>query len=87
MTVALLLHRADGITWSILVSGDTPKESDDLRDMFDELIAKAPLDSINQLVGVVTQLLLTQRYRIEVLITLGFGVTGFFALDPERRCN
>ena len=38
---AMVLHRNDGITWSILVAGDTPKESDDLRDMFNDVIAKA----------------------------------------------
>ena len=38
---AMVLHRSDGMTWSVLVSGDTPKESDDLRDMFDDVIAKA----------------------------------------------
>src|SRR4030095_6997970 len=31
--------------------------------------------------------LLTQSYRIEILSTLGFGVTSFFALDPERSGN
>ena len=38
---AMVLHRNDGITWSILVAGDTPPESDDLRDMFNDVIAKA----------------------------------------------
>jgi len=38
---AMVLHRTDGMTWSILVSGDAPKESDDLRDIFDDVITKA----------------------------------------------
>ncbi len=38
---AMVLHRSDGMTWSILVAGDTPKESDDLRDMFNDVIARA----------------------------------------------
>jgi D-alanyl-D-alanine carboxypeptidase len=38
---AMVLHRNDGMTWSILVAGDTPKETDDLRGMFDDVITKA----------------------------------------------
>ncbi|MET0324355.1 MAG: serine hydrolase domain-containing protein [Ilumatobacteraceae bacterium] len=38
---AMVLHRPDGITWSILVSGDTPKDSDELKAMFDDVIARA----------------------------------------------
>ena len=38
---AMVLHRNDGITWSILVAGDTPKETDDLRAMFDDVIGRA----------------------------------------------
>ena len=37
---AMVLHRNDGITWSILVAGDTPKDTDDLRGMFDDVIAR-----------------------------------------------
>ena len=38
---AMVLHRPDGVTWSILVAGDAPKDSDDLRGMFDDALAKA----------------------------------------------
>ena len=38
---AMVLHRPDGITWSILVSGDTPKDSDELKAMFDDVITRA----------------------------------------------
>ena len=38
---AMVLHRPDGMTWSILVSGDYPKETDDLRPIFDDVITKA----------------------------------------------
>ena len=38
---AMVLHRNDGMTWSILVAGDVPKESDDLRDIFNDVITRA----------------------------------------------
>jgi len=38
---AMVLHRPDGLTWSILVSGDAPQESDDLRDIFNELLGSS----------------------------------------------
>lgn len=40
-THAMVLHRPDGMTWSILVSGDYPKETDDLRGIFDGVITNA----------------------------------------------
>lgn len=38
---AMVLHRADGVTWSILVSGAVPQESDDLRAIFDDVVGRA----------------------------------------------
>jgi D-alanyl-D-alanine carboxypeptidase len=38
---AMVLHRPDGMTWSILVSGAAPGDSDDLRAIFDDVAAKA----------------------------------------------
>lgn len=35
----VVLDRADGITWSILVSGEFPRETDDLIPMFDQVLA------------------------------------------------
>jgi len=38
---AMVLRRADGVTWSVLVSGETPYDTERLRQIFDESIAAA----------------------------------------------
>ena len=40
-THAMVLARPDGVTWSVLVSGEYPWETDDLRSIFDETMAAA----------------------------------------------
>jgi D-alanyl-D-alanine carboxypeptidase len=40
-THAMVLARPDGVTWSVLVSGEYPWETDDLRPIFDETMAAA----------------------------------------------
>ena len=40
-THAMVLDRPDGITWSVLVNGEDPWESEHLRQIFDEAIAAA----------------------------------------------
>jgi D-alanyl-D-alanine carboxypeptidase len=35
---AIVLHRPDGITWSILVSGNEPRETDDLEGIMNEVL-------------------------------------------------
>jgi D-alanyl-D-alanine carboxypeptidase len=40
-THAMVLARPDGVTWSVLVSGEYPWETDDLRSIFDETMASA----------------------------------------------
>ncbi len=40
-THAMGLRRPDGITWSVLVNGEVPWESENLRQIFDEAIAAA----------------------------------------------
>ncbi|CAN5719915.1 MAG: serine hydrolase domain-containing protein [Ilumatobacteraceae bacterium] len=35
---AMVLHRPDGVTWSVLVSGEAPWNTDDLRRIFDEAV-------------------------------------------------
>ena len=40
-THAMVLARPDGVTWSLLVSGNYPWETDDLRRIFDETVAAA----------------------------------------------
>jgi D-alanyl-D-alanine carboxypeptidase len=42
-THAMALARPDGVTWSVLVSGNYPWETDDLRRIFDETVAAAGL--------------------------------------------
>jgi D-alanyl-D-alanine carboxypeptidase len=42
-THAMALARPDGVTWSVLVSGNYPWETDDLRRIFDETVASAGL--------------------------------------------
>ena len=37
----MVLARPDGVTWSVLVSGEYPWETDDLRPIFDETTAAA----------------------------------------------
>ena len=37
-THAMVLRRPDGVTWSVLVSGETPWNTDNLRRIFDEAI-------------------------------------------------
>ncbi len=36
---AMALRRPDGVTWSVLVSGEAPWETEDLRRIFDEAVA------------------------------------------------
>jgi D-alanyl-D-alanine carboxypeptidase len=38
---AMVLARPDGVTWSVLVSGEYPWETDDLRRIFDDAVATA----------------------------------------------
>jgi D-alanyl-D-alanine carboxypeptidase len=40
-THAMVLDRPDGVTWSVLVSGEYPWESDDLRGIVDRSLADA----------------------------------------------
>jgi D-alanyl-D-alanine carboxypeptidase len=40
-THAMVLARPDGVTWSVLVSGEYPWETDDLRSIFDDTMAAA----------------------------------------------
>jgi D-alanyl-D-alanine carboxypeptidase len=40
-THAMLVHRPDGVTWCILVSGDRPDSTESLRELFDGAIASA----------------------------------------------
>ncbi len=40
-THAMVAHRPDGVTWSILVSGETPAETESLRDVFADALAGA----------------------------------------------
>ena len=40
-THTMLVHRADGITWCILVSGDRPDSTESLRETFDRALAGA----------------------------------------------
>lgn len=40
-THAMVAHRPDGVTWSILVSGETPSDTESLRDVFDGALAGA----------------------------------------------
>jgi D-alanyl-D-alanine carboxypeptidase len=40
-THAMVIARPDGVTWSVLVSGEYPWETDDLRTIFDETVAAA----------------------------------------------
>ena len=35
----MVLRRPDGVTWSVLVSGEYPWDTDNLRRIFDEAIA------------------------------------------------
>jgi D-alanyl-D-alanine carboxypeptidase len=42
-THAMALARPDGVTWSVLVSGNYPWETDDLRQIFDETVAATGL--------------------------------------------
>ena len=38
-THAMAFARPDGVTWSVLVSGNYPWETDDLQRIFDETVA------------------------------------------------
>jgi D-alanyl-D-alanine carboxypeptidase len=40
-THAMVLRRPDGVTWSVLVSGETPYDTEGLRRIFDESVAAA----------------------------------------------
>ena len=40
-THAMLVHRSDGLTWCILISGDNPATTEQLRDVFDDSLAAA----------------------------------------------
>jgi D-alanyl-D-alanine carboxypeptidase len=40
-THTMLVHRSDGLTWCILVSGDNPESTERLRGVFDESLAAA----------------------------------------------
>jgi D-alanyl-D-alanine carboxypeptidase len=40
-THTMLVHRADGLTWCILVSGDNPDSTERLREVFDESLSAA----------------------------------------------
>ena len=40
-THAMALRRPDGVTWSVLVSGEAPWETEDLRRIFDEAVASS----------------------------------------------
>lgn len=40
-THAMVLRRPDGVTWSVLVSGETPWDTENLRRIFDESVAAA----------------------------------------------
>lgn len=43
-TRAMVVHRRDGITWCLLISGPTPESTEDLRAVFDRALAAAGLD-------------------------------------------
>ena len=38
---AMVVHRPDGVTWSILVSGDHPTQTGELRAIFDDVVGRA----------------------------------------------
>ena len=40
-THAIVVDRPDGVTWSVLVSGEYPGDSSNLRDIFDDALAAA----------------------------------------------
>jgi D-alanyl-D-alanine carboxypeptidase len=40
-THSMLVHRSDGLTWCILVSGDNPESTERLREVFDDSLAAA----------------------------------------------
>jgi D-alanyl-D-alanine carboxypeptidase len=40
-THTMLVHRSDGLTWCILVSGDSPESTERLREVFDDSLAAA----------------------------------------------
>jgi D-alanyl-D-alanine carboxypeptidase len=40
-THTMLLHRPDGVTWCILVSGDVPESTERLREVFDRALGGA----------------------------------------------
>jgi len=42
-THAMVAHRPDGVTWSILVSGETPGETESLSDVFADALAGADI--------------------------------------------
>jgi D-alanyl-D-alanine carboxypeptidase len=44
-THAMVVHRPDGMTWSILVSGNYPEETDDLAAIFQDAIDHAGIDA------------------------------------------
>ena len=37
----MLVRRPDGVTWCILVSGDVPESTEELRDVFDRALGGA----------------------------------------------
>jgi D-alanyl-D-alanine carboxypeptidase len=44
-THAVVMHRPDGMTWSLLVSGNYPQETDDLIGIFQDAIDQAGIDA------------------------------------------
>jgi D-alanyl-D-alanine carboxypeptidase len=44
-THTIVMHRPDGMTWSLLVSGNYPDETDDLIDIFQDAIDQAGIDA------------------------------------------
>ena len=44
-THAIVIHRPDGMTWSIIISGNYPEETDDLIGIFQDAIDQAGIDA------------------------------------------
>jgi D-alanyl-D-alanine carboxypeptidase len=44
-THSMVVHRPDGMTWAILVSGNYPEETDDLEEIFQDAIDHAAIDA------------------------------------------
>jgi D-alanyl-D-alanine carboxypeptidase len=42
---SMVLHRPDGLTWAVMVNGDPPGDTDDLRDMVDTAFAEVGIPS------------------------------------------